>query len=151
MAWLVKCLPSAQVMIPGSWDQTLLWAPCSVRSFLLHPCACVHIPAASLSQINKILKKKKSWQIKAPKATLQSAKYTAGTMIHPTVHLNLQQICCLLYPTDVLWKAVKKGLLVKYFTWTCESKTSKDESPLRLTDTLMYRFGEFRFEKQHSG
>ena len=35
VAQLVKCLPSAQVMIPGSWDQVPHWAPCSVGSLLL--------------------------------------------------------------------------------------------------------------------
>ena len=32
----VKCLPVAQVMIPGSWDRALHWAPCSVGSLFLH-------------------------------------------------------------------------------------------------------------------
>ena len=31
----VKHLPSAQVMIPGSWDRAPHWAPCSVGSLLL--------------------------------------------------------------------------------------------------------------------
>ena len=30
VAQLVKCLPSTQVMIPGSWDRAWRWAPCSV-------------------------------------------------------------------------------------------------------------------------
>ena len=35
VAPLVKLLPSAQVMIPGFWDQVLHWAPCSVGGLLL--------------------------------------------------------------------------------------------------------------------
>ena len=35
VAQLVKHLPSAQVMIPESWDQALHWVPCSARSLLL--------------------------------------------------------------------------------------------------------------------
>ena len=31
----VKCLPSVQIMISGSWDGALCWAPCSVGSLLL--------------------------------------------------------------------------------------------------------------------
>ena len=31
----VKHLPSAQVMIPGSWDRAPHWAPCSAGSLLL--------------------------------------------------------------------------------------------------------------------
>ena len=44
----VGCLPSAQVRIPGSWDQALHRAPCSERSLLLPlpllaaPSACAH-------------------------------------------------------------------------------------------------------------
>ena len=37
-AWVaqsVKCLPSAQVMIRGSWDRALQWAPCSADSLFL--------------------------------------------------------------------------------------------------------------------
>ena len=37
-AWVaqsVKHLPSAQVMLPGSWDRTPHWAPCSAGSLLL--------------------------------------------------------------------------------------------------------------------
>ena len=44
VAQLVKCLPSAQVMIPGFWDQALHRAPCLAGSLLLPlpavPCAC---------------------------------------------------------------------------------------------------------------
>jgi len=32
---LVKRLPSAQVMIPGSWEEVPRQAPCSARSLLL--------------------------------------------------------------------------------------------------------------------
>ena len=35
VAQSVKHLPSAQVMIPGSWDGALHWAPCSPGSLLL--------------------------------------------------------------------------------------------------------------------
>ena len=35
VAQSVKCLPSAQVMISGSWDQALHQAPCSAGSLLL--------------------------------------------------------------------------------------------------------------------
>ena len=35
VAQLVKHLPSAQVMILGSQDQALCWAPCSMESLLL--------------------------------------------------------------------------------------------------------------------
>ena len=66
MAQLVKPLPSAQVMIPGSWDQVPHRAPCSAGSLLLSlplPAslpACVYSLSLSLSgkQI-KILKTKK--------------------------------------------------------------------------------------------
>ena len=58
VAQLVKHLPSTQVSIPGSWNQALCWASCSVRSLLLPlpipPCLCLF----SLSQINKIFKEK---------------------------------------------------------------------------------------------
>ena len=35
VAQSVKQLPSTQVMIPGSWDRVLHWAPRSARSLLL--------------------------------------------------------------------------------------------------------------------
>lgn len=35
VAPLVKCLPSAQVVISGSWDLAMRWAPCSVGSLFL--------------------------------------------------------------------------------------------------------------------
>ena len=35
VAQSVKYLPSAQVMISGSWDPAPHWAPCSVGSLLL--------------------------------------------------------------------------------------------------------------------
>ena len=51
-AWVaqsVKRLPLGQVMIPGSWDQALHWAPCSAGR-LASP-----FPSAShsLCQVNK--------------------------------------------------------------------------------------------------
>ena len=54
MAQLVKGLPSAQVMIPESWDQVLHWAPCPGGSLLLPlplslPPACAHTLSLSLS------------------------------------------------------------------------------------------------------
>ena len=56
MAQSVKHLPSAQVMIPESWDGAWHGAPCSVGSLLLPlPLAAAH--ALSLSQINKIFLK----------------------------------------------------------------------------------------------
>ena len=64
-AWValsVKRLPPAQVMIPGSWDQVLHWAPCSVESPLLPlpaaPPAVLSLSLCrSLSLTNKIFKK----------------------------------------------------------------------------------------------
>ena len=57
---LVKHLPSAQVMISGSWDQAPHPAPCFVGSLLLPlspllPCSCPFSLSLSLSlsQINK--------------------------------------------------------------------------------------------------
>ena len=55
VAQLVKHLPSAQAMIPGSWNQVLHRAPCSVGSLLLLPPA--YTCELCLSQINKIFKK----------------------------------------------------------------------------------------------
>ena len=49
---VVKCLPSAQVMIPAFWDQAPHWAPRPAGSLLLPlslPPACVPSLAASLS------------------------------------------------------------------------------------------------------
>lgn len=39
-AQLVKCLPSAHVIIPGSWDQVPHRGPCSVGILLLFPPTC---------------------------------------------------------------------------------------------------------------
>ena len=55
VAQSVKHLPSAQVMISGSWDGALGQAPCSVGSLLLPP----PLPPAcelSLSLSNKIIR-----------------------------------------------------------------------------------------------
>ena len=50
---LAKCLPYAQVLILGSWDQYLCWALCSEGSVLLPlPLS----PACLLPQINKFKK-----------------------------------------------------------------------------------------------
>ena len=45
VAQLVKCLPLAQVAIPGSWDGVLPQAPCSVGILLLPL-----LPASALSR-----------------------------------------------------------------------------------------------------
>lgn len=34
MAQLIKCLPTAQIMIPGVWDPVLNGSPCSAESLL---------------------------------------------------------------------------------------------------------------------
>ena len=59
MAPLVKRLPSAQIMILGSWDRVLCRAPCSVGSLLLPPPLLLPLPVLSLCQINKIIFSKK--------------------------------------------------------------------------------------------
>ena len=56
VAPLGKLLPSAQVMIPGFWDQVPHWAPCSVGGLLLPlpillPPLLMHV--LSLSLLNK--------------------------------------------------------------------------------------------------
>ena len=48
VALLVKCLPTAQVMIPGTWDQALHGAPCFCLPLLL--------PLFVLSLSNKSIK-----------------------------------------------------------------------------------------------
>ena len=58
VAQLVKHLPLAQVMIPGSWDRVLHQVLCSVGSLLLPlpaappGCACLHTLSLSLSVID---------------------------------------------------------------------------------------------------
>ena len=57
----MKHLPSAQIMIPGSWDRVPNWAPCSAGS-LLHPLSAAPPPPAcafSFCHLNKILKIRK--------------------------------------------------------------------------------------------
>ena len=57
---MVKYLPSAQVMIPESWDGVKLDALLSGKSASPSPSAPhAHALTPSLSQINKILKKEK--------------------------------------------------------------------------------------------
>ena len=54
-AWLaqpVEHLPSAQVMILGSWDQTPPWAPCSGGSLLLPLPLLLPLLVLPCSQIN---------------------------------------------------------------------------------------------------
>jgi len=46
---LVKYLPSAQVMIPGSWDQAWCQALCSVGILLLPLPLLAALPACALS------------------------------------------------------------------------------------------------------
>ena len=53
---MVEHLPLVQVVIPGSWDQVLHWAPCRELYFSL--CLCLSL-SVSHEWINKILKKKK--------------------------------------------------------------------------------------------
>ena len=57
VAQLVKHLPLAQVVIPGSSDRVSWWAACSAGSLLLllptTPPACAVSLSCSLSQINK--------------------------------------------------------------------------------------------------
>lgn len=54
---MVKLLPSAQVIVSGSWDQTPHWAPCSAGNLRLPLPLPLLVLSLSLSQINKILKK----------------------------------------------------------------------------------------------
>ena len=58
MAQLVKCLPSAQIMISRSWNGALCWALCSAGSLLLSlplplPLLLVLSLMHSLSQMSK--------------------------------------------------------------------------------------------------
>ena len=53
VAQLVKGLPLAQVMILGSWDQALNWAPCSVGSLFLPLLLPLLVHMLSLSLSNK--------------------------------------------------------------------------------------------------
>ena len=55
LAQSVKCLPSAQLMISGSWDRVPHRTPCSMVTLLFLSAftfACT-LPLSSLSQINK--------------------------------------------------------------------------------------------------
>ena len=56
VAQSVKHLPSAQIMILGSWNRALHWAPCSERGLLL-PLFPTHALLLSLSLSNFFLKK----------------------------------------------------------------------------------------------
>ena len=59
MAQPVKHLPLAQVMVPGSSDQALHQAPCSVGCLLLHFVLLLPLLVLSLSQIKYFLKEHK--------------------------------------------------------------------------------------------
>jgi len=62
VAQLVKRLPSAQVMIPESWDRVPHRAPPSLWGACFSLCLCLPLPllvlSLSVKQINKIFKKK---------------------------------------------------------------------------------------------
>ena len=60
VAQLVGQLLLAQVVISGSWDQALYWAPCSVGKSA-SPSLCAPHNSCSLSQIN--LRKKEKWSV----------------------------------------------------------------------------------------
>ena len=55
--WLSECLPLAQVVIPGSWDLVLHWAPCVEAA---SPSAYVSVSlCVSHEKINSLKKKLK--------------------------------------------------------------------------------------------
>ena len=61
MAQSVKFLPSAQVMIPGSWDQALSWAPCSVESRILPLPLLLPLLVLPLLSKDNLKKNKSDW------------------------------------------------------------------------------------------
>ena len=58
VAQMVGCLPSAQVMISGTWDQALPWAPYTEGSLLLPVPLPAAPPSCALCQISKMFFKK---------------------------------------------------------------------------------------------
>jgi len=68
-AWVIRCLPSAWVMISGFWDQTPRraprWGPYAGSLLLPLVLPLLVFPLSlslSLCQVNKILKKKERWE-----------------------------------------------------------------------------------------
>ena len=105
----VKLLPSAQVMIPGSWDQALHQTPCSVRSLLLslccspHSCSCfLSLPFLLIfSQINKI--SKRWWDTPmTPKCPYHTPTIFIGLSI-PNHFLTMRQAGSMHRSITALW------------------------------------------------
>ena len=67
MAQWVEPLPSAQVVVSGSWDRAPHRALCSEGTLLPPVSLPASLPTCDLCQINKILKKKKNHPIRVGK------------------------------------------------------------------------------------
>ena len=58
VAQSVRCMPLAQVMISGSWDQVPCWAPCSAGTLLLPLLLLILLLLLFLSNKQNLKKKK---------------------------------------------------------------------------------------------